>query len=307
MRFESVSGDNKENIVERREELKESLGIVFCAKEKTGRQVSIAEQIKAAEEIDPPSVQFDLRGKTDEEIRDSLDDLISYRDTHPDTKISIHGDNPVIDTSDLGLKNKDRIIRELDILQEFEGSYTVHPPSIRSDVFEGLSRAQKNDIIDGYSAVLAHTVKKAIENEKEFSIAIENMPAEGSEGSWGQNLEDITILIEGIRKNLVAQGVDPDVAERYIGVTLDINHALEKTEEASEYENILKPWFQKLGEHLRVIHVYAPSKVSQKFVSRYEMALDLASKFSPRARLFIESKHGLDITKQIYQTAKKIQ
>ncbi len=292
---------------ERREELKEELGIAFSAKQKMGGTASIESQIRIAEEMNVATIQFDFRNRETEEIEQSEEALLAYRERYPDVRFSIHGDTPKIDEQTLEIKNKEKIEKQLQVAQYLSSeSYTIHPPSVNQKVFEELPLETKEKIISNYVDILAQAIKKSFDDGIKFSVAIENMPTKGEDGAWGQKIEDVLLLLREIEKKAVEKGVNPDVVKDYVGATLDVNHALH----AAAHENfieILEPWFRELGDYLRVVHLYAPREADEKFIEKHKIALDFASKFNPNARLFIESKQTPEITGRLYFSAKGIE
>ncbi len=291
---------------EKREKLKEGFGVVLCTKMKEGGTASIETQTKLAEEMNLSAVQFDFRNRTDKEIEQSKVMLADYKKTHPDVAISIHGETPKINEADLSFKNKNRTLREIGFLQQLSGeSYTVHPPSISQKLFKELSDDARSQIIENYSGIFVQAVKSASGSESKFSLGIENMPVKGEDGSWGQNVEDILMLVKRIEQDIVEQGIDFKIAHEYVGATLDISHALHGAD-PKEYKNILESWFKKLGDYLRIIHLYTPSNPNEEFNEKYRLCLDLASQFNPNARLFMESKQSPEITKELYNSTKQI-
>ena len=295
------------DIIERRRELKDNFGIALSTRQKEGENMSLENQVEVAGQLELPSVQFDLRNRTTDEIHQALEALHTYKELHSFGHISIHGETPRIDESNLSFKNKDRITGELYLVQELLGeSYTVHPPAINAKMFSGLPQDVQEKIIDNYSSIFVEAIQKAVVDKKKFSLAIENMPNKGDEGAWGQTVEDVLFLIKKIESTLVEQGIDPDLAHEYVGATLDVNHALHGVE-PKDAKAVLESWFKNLGEYLKVVHLHTPSSPSESFVTKYEWALEFASQYNPRARLFMESKQDAQITTDIYRAAKEVQ
>lgn len=295
-----------EEQLERKEEIEKGFGIVLCTKQKNGETAQLKDQIEFAEKMDLPSVQFDFRNRKKEEITQNIEALINFKEKNPDVSISIHGGTPEINEVTLDLKNKEQIIDELELLQKLSGeSFTVHPLSINSEFFNNLPTETKNILIENYCSVFVKAIKEGIDKGNKFTIAIENMDSKGKDGSFGQTLEDITFLINKIQEQAVKQGVDSKVVKEYIGATLDINHALSSTEDIN-YQTILEKWFEGLGDYLKVIHLYTPSNWDQKFNNKYQTSIDLATKFNPNAKLFMESKQDPKITQNVYTQTKKL-
>lgn len=300
-------GTPEQYIVQSREKIREMFGVAISTLQKDGGTTSLSDQVEVASTMEIPAIQFDFRNRTIEEIQEGLEALLQYRSAHPDVVISIHGDTPKIDETDISIQNHDRLLEELKIVQELIGeSYTVHPPSVQSKLFESLSPEVRATVIDRYAAIFCGAITAAYAQGKKFSVAIENMSAQGEEGAWGQKVEDILFLIQKIEKELIAQGVDPIAAHEYVGATLDVNHALYEVN-VPDYQTILETWFKGLGDYLKVIHLYTPSALNTKFSEKYRLCLDLAAQYSPHARLLMESKQDTSVTTKVYAAARQIE
>ena len=305
MNLDYPQDNDEEKNAERLEKLKEGFGVTLCAKQKDGEIIPLEDQIELAEKMDTSSVQFDFRNRTDEEIDRSAENLIKYRQEHPDMNLSIHGETPQIEAATLKLRNSDRTAKELILVQDLASeSYTVHPPSINSKLFSGLPQETKDEIVGNYCSIFTEAIEKAVAAKKSFSLAIENMPNKGDEGSWGQTVDDIMLLIRKIESTLVSKGIDPTTAREYVGATLDINHALHDTE-TENYGDVLKSWFEGLGDYLKVIHLQAPSSIDRKFTEKCILSLELAARFNSNARLFMESKRNPETTEEIYKKSRE--
>lgn len=293
-----------EKSLERRKMLLEGLGIVLCTKQKDGGFATFEDQIKLSEDLNLPSVQFDFRNREDDEFEKGLELIRLYKQTHPETVVSIHGETPKINESDLSIKNTKRIDEELNFIKEIGGeSYTVHPPSINSKLFDSLPPETKDSIIENYCSIFIDAIKAQSAKNDRFSVAIENMPTKGEDGSWGQKIEEIISLIKNIEARLLQESFNPTEAKSHVGATLDINHALHGANR-EDYEHILESWFKGLGEYLRVIHVYTPSQADDSFNDKMMLSLKFALQFNPNARLFVESKQNPASTKEIYTRVK---
>jgi hypothetical protein len=292
---------------EKRKNLAESLGVTLCTKNKEGVVRSLGEQIAFAEQIGLKSVQFDFRNRGVEEIDTALNELVEFHKRNPDVAISIHGSTSEIDESGLAMKNAEQLLRELSILQELDGSLcTVHPPHISTEMFSGLEEPLGKAIIINYLALYAGSIQKAIVNGKTLTIAIENMPTKGGEGAWGQNPEELMLLIIEMEKLMLAMGIEQVTIKKSIGITLDINHALHGYD-GDKYGTVLEPWFMKFRDYIKVIHMHVPSKESPSFIKKQDTALSLATRFCPNAKIFMESKQDEVTTSSMYLSAKKVQ
>jgi len=303
MSSESFSQQSEQEIIaERREGLKENLGIALCSKQKDGSIVPLLSQIEFAQRMNLPSVQFDFMNRAVEEIELALDVFIEYRKSHPDTVLSIHGETLQIDEDNAGMKNRDRLLHELELTEKLGGeSFTVHPPSINSGLFGNLPKETHDKVLDHYCSVFTDAMKHGIK----LTVAVENMPVKGDNGAWGQNVSDIIFLIGRLEQAFVKAGLSPDDARARVGATLDVNHALHGAD-INMYETILTKWFQGLGEYLTVVHLYTPSEITEEFLEKQKLSLELASRFSPNARLFLESKQDMSVTKELYAKARSV-
>jgi hypothetical protein len=302
MSFESVSthSSETERAVETRRKLHESLGIVFCTEQKDGSHVPLVEQIHLAETLELPSVQFDFRKRSEEEIIEARDALRVFHETHPDVVISIHGETPQIDPEALDIRNKSHISTTLEHVLEFaNGPYTVHPLALRDQTWKKLSVETQNILLSKYTSVFTSAFNQHACGL--FSIAIENMPKKGADGAWGQTPEDIYTLVQHISEYCMANGDTPEIAEHRVGITLDINHALHDVDPA-DWEAELTSWFKKFGTRIRVIHLYVPSHYGETLDTKYQLVLDLATTYSPDAQLFLESKQDTEKTTAVYSS-----
>ncbi len=303
--FETNNTNHAETPAEKRTRLRNNIGVVLCTVQKNGTYSSPENQVKLAGEIDAPAVQFDFRDRTLEEIKGFASLLLDYRNLNPYSSISIHGDTPDFNDEDLTLKNYERIREELRFLQDIVGeSYTVHPPLITSLVFKHLPPEIQNGLIENYAHVFIEAIEEAIAHDNKFCISIENMPHGSSEDLFGQTIEELLLLIRKIREDLPRHGISEEIAKNYIGITLDINNALNDVE-TIDYRLMLRRWFRGLGENIKVVYVNVPSNVTVIFVDKYNLALELAARYSPNARIMLKSKHNAETTVRVYKASKE--
>jgi hypothetical protein len=211
-----------------------------------------------------------------------------------------------VDEANFEIRNKEKIRLQLSTAQSLASeSYTVHPPAIKEDLFAKLPLESREKIIDSYADIFAEAIIRAIKDGSEFSVAVENMTAKGEEGSWGQKVDDILILIRKIEQKVAEKGVDSDAIKNHVGATLDIDHAL-RGATLDNFMQILESWFKELGDYLKVVHLFGSSDADEKFIGKHKITLDFVSKFNPNARLFIESKQDPEITKELYTAAKEV-
>ena len=291
---------------EARERLRRGLGVVLCTRQKDESLARLADQVETADAIRSTATQFDFRNRTIEEIRETRELLKNLHEKLQGVALSFHGESPKIDENTFAIKNVDRIREEMGLARSLDGeAYTVHPPSVAEGRFLVSPTEVQEKVLQSYGELFVPELRASVENGKDFSIAIENMPVRGSEGSFGQRAEDILRLIECAERALVESGVNQEAARARVGATLDVNHALHSLE-YDEISDALRSWFETLRERIKVVHLYMPSEFNADLQNKYEVALSLASEFSPDARILIESKRDAVVTKQIYLETKKV-
>jgi hypothetical protein len=304
MSFESKPQDSFENTDLNKEHLKESFGVALCAKLKDGSTAQLSEQIDFVEKMRPSAIQFDFRNRTLEEIQQSKQSLHQLVERNPNMRLSIHGETPKINESDLSIKNLERIAFELNLVDDLKTeSFTIHPPSINTKLFQEASEEIREKILENYSTPFVNQIIHTINLGQTLCIAIENMPTKGEEGSFGQTPEELKVLLSSIEARLVESGIDQQTSSEHIGITLDINHALHGVD-PEEYEQKLTEWFVQLKNDIKVIHLYTPSEMGNDIENKHNLVLDLAAKYSPDTQLFLESKQNLETTENIYKTIK---
>lgn len=305
-KLKDVTDNIEESDAEKREKLEKSFGVVLCTRNKKGENTPLLSKIELAQEMQLPSVQFDFRYRSIEEIQKAIPELEKYRQAYPETIFSLHGDTPMVDEKTFDFINRDKIFGEIELLGDLKGeSYTVHPFAVSKKVFEAASSPDRERVINNYCDIFVEAIKSAINKSNKFSIAIESRPNKGANGSWGQTVQEMMLLIKKIEEDTVENtGLNREKVCGYVGVTIDINHVLEGVEPA-DYETVLREWFKELGDYIKVVHLYTPSETDGDFRKKYELVMDLAVKFSPKARIFMESKQDPEITKRVYSDIKK--
>jgi hypothetical protein len=304
--FETNDINLHESPSEKRLRIKNNIGVVLCTVQKNGRYSSPENQIDLAGEINAPAIQFDFRDRTLEEIKGFASMLLDYRHLNPYSSISIHGDTPDFNDTDLTIKNYERIREELRFLQDIVGeSYTVHPPLITSLVFKHLPPEIQNGLIENYAHVFIEAIEEAVAHDNKLCISIENMAHGGPEDLFGQTIDELLLLIKKVREDLPRHGISEEIAKNYIGITLDVNNALNDVE-AIDYRLILRRWFRGLGDNIKIVYVNTPSNVTAVFMDKYNLAIELAARYSPNARIMLKSKQDNETTKRIYRASKDI-
>lgn len=311
-RFEDSKKQTEERLGELNEQkaelikhrLLENLGISFSAKSKEKMPFSIEEQLATAQELGLKELQVDLRSRSD--IESTKEALLEFRRKSPETNTSLHGDTPKIDESTLELKNVDKLRQEIELATETGSDiYTVHPPSISHELFSQLPEEQQAKIIDSYATFYAESIRRAIDSGKLLVIAIENMPAKGEAGSWGQSPEEINLLVHKTMETLESRyGVEPKDSERFIGVTLDINHALATTG-WNEREAVMREWIDVLSEKIKAFHVYSPSSPGAEFDQKLGQFIKLYKEYGLDTPIYLESKHASEATKNVFLSGQQ--
>jgi sugar phosphate isomerase/epimerase len=287
-----------------KQRLLENWGISFSSREKDKTPLSIEEQLAIAKVLEIKELQIDLRNRSEIDlIREKLSE---FQKESPSTNTSLHGETPHIDEATLGIKNIEKLNQEIQLAIE-SGSdiYTVHPPHISREIFSNLTPEQQKTIIGNYSAFFAESIKKAVDSQKSLVVAIENIPAKGESGGFGQNPEEIKLMIDNVVEILEKQhNLDPQEAERFVGVTLDINHALTEAE-PSKREEIMRKWFDNLGGKIKAFHIYSPSSTGLEFDQKLSQFLRLYKEYGLDAPIYLESKQKPEATKEVFLSGRE--
>lgn len=300
MSFESTPQNKAETAQER---LNSDLGIVFCTEKKDGGHTTLEDQIEEAENLNLPAVQFDFRKRTYEELLATQERLETYREANPRSYLSIHGETPKISKENVAIENHDRIVQELRIAKTLGSeSYTVHPPRVNIEIWKSLTDAVREQILENYSSMFVEEIV-SVALEENFGVAIENMPTKGEEGVFGQTTEEIGSLVGRLENALVIKGIDAETAQKRIGITLDVNHALHGVA-ADRWEEELTRWFEEFGERIKIVHIYTPSNAGDEFKRKYQVTLDLAALHSPNTKIFLESKQESGTTATAYAAVR---
>lgn len=292
--------------LEKRNRLKNNIGVVLCTIQKDGTYNHHEEQIQLAKDLNSPSIQFDFRERTMNEIGSFATNIIEYRNENLHTSISIHGDTPELDETNLQIKNHDRVREELRFLQDISGeSYTIHPPNITSQIFKSIPKEVQTKIVENYTRVFTDAIKEAITHNNKFHINIENMPHGASGDLFGQSADEILLLLKSVREDLHLHGIDTEMAHAYTGVALDINHVLHDVE-TIDYRVVLRRWFRALGENVKVVYINTPTNLVESFINRYNLTLELSARYCPRARIMLKSRKDSETTLAIFERVKHL-
>lgn len=282
-----------------KQRLLENFGISFSAKSKEKTLFSVEEQLAVARELGLKELQVDLRSRSDAvNIKDAL---LEFKTKFPKTNISLHGETAQFDKSTFELKNANKLRQEIELAIEIGSDiYTIHPPSISRKLFSRLSEEQQAKIIDNYATFYAGSIKHAIDSDKPLTVAVENMPAKGETGSWGQSPEEINLLVNKITEILNNQyDINPKDTERFVGITLDISHALATTS-WNEREAVMRKWFNTFGTKIKAFHIYSPSNPGIEFNQKLSQFIKLYKEYGSDSPIYLESKHKPETTKNVF-------
>lgn len=294
MNPESRNAENREMTKER---LIQNWGISFSSKHKDGNTVTVEDEIRLAQDLDLHNVQIDLKDKDVSALRRKLLEFVRANDEN--LSVSLHSEIPQIDEETLGVKNAEKIEEEIDLAVTLGAKvFTIHPPNISKKLFDSISGNQRESIIENYCVFLSKAVMSVLKSGKSLTIAVENLPAKGEGGNFGQTPEEIKILIDRIKDILtVRMGIEPSEVDKFVGITLDVNHALSgKTETQEE----LTSWIKILFGSVKAFHVYAPGEVDQKFNERFDLVMSLCREYGIDVPIYLESKQDLRTTKKVF-------
>jgi endonuclease IV len=268
------------------------------------------QQFELAKDLGVKELQIDLRKIDLRNMPPNLidlikDELLKFKRERPEINISFHGKTPRINESSLEIENIKRFQMEIDLVIEVGVNiYTLHPPSIYSDVFYRLSPEQQEILLQNYANFLAQSIKKALDSGREMVIAIENMPA--GKGKFGQSIEEIILLLNEVERVLKQKyGMFFRDAERFVGVTLDVNHALHGINDVLTMEETFRNWLKNLGRRIKAFHFYChtdPNVFRRKFI-RF---LKLYEEYGLDVPIYLESKKSIEKTREIFLIGREI-
>ena len=242
------------------------------------------------------------------EVEDYIQIIDQMREKRSDIKISTHVDSPSLG-SDLEIKNADKLSQDiLKMAQNDCPLVTIHPGSIPMEIWQKVPKEVQEKVVESLAKFYAKNIAQARDADKILELAIENLPAKGEVGNWGQNPESLVLIIEKTRKILIMDygfGVEDVVVT--VGLTLDINHALTGTSDDQKAEK-LEQWFKVLSQDIKCFHVYTPSASEDGVYSvnnQLELLRQLCDKYHIRPEVFLESKKDMENTEKIYAAGKE--
>jgi sugar phosphate isomerase/epimerase len=249
-------------------------------------------------------MQIDLRSRDDlDSIREKL---LAFQEGSPLTNISLHGTTPLIDAETLGVKDGEKLRQAIRLAIECGcDMYTVHPPKISREIFSNLMPEQQKTIIDAYATFFAESIKRAVDSKKSLVVAIENMPTKGGGGGFGQSPEEIKAVVGRVVETLVEQhGFGSFDAERFVGVTFDVDHALIGADPGRQ-ETVIREWLDALGSKIKAFHIYAPSGPGLGFDQKLSQFLKLYKEYGLDVPIYLESKQKPETTRDVFLSGRE--
>jgi len=261
----------------------------------------LRQQFDLAKNLRLKEWQVDFRGRPFDLIED---ELLKFRQESPATNISFHGETPQINEGSLNIRNIERLHKEINLAIEVGSDiYTVHPPSISREIFYRLSSEQQGVLLQNYAIFFAKSIKQALDSGKQIVVAVENMPA--GEDKFGQSIEEVSLLLNKIGEILNKQyNMSSQDIERFVGLTLDVNHALHGAVDVLAREKILRSWFESLGKRIKAFHIYCPTN-QEGFQHKFGQFLKLYKEYGIDAPIYLESKKSLEKTREIFLFGKE--
>jgi endonuclease IV len=283
-----------------RKRLLENWGISFQGQAQESIDM-LRQQFELVKNLRLKEWQVDLRERSLNLIED---ELLKFRQESPATNISFHGETPQINEGSLDIRNIERLRQETNLAVEVGSDiYTVHPPSISREIFYRLSSEQQGVLLQNYANFFAESIKQALDSGKQLVVAIENMPA--GEDKFGQSIEEVSLLLNKIDEILNKQyNISSQDIERFVGITLDVNHALHGAVDVSAREKILRSWFDGFGKKIKAFHIYCPTN-PEGFQHKFGQFLKLYKEYGIDAPIYLESKKSLKKTREIFLVGKE--
>lgn len=279
-----------------RQRLLENWGISFQAQVEESAAM-LSQQFELAKKLRLKELQVDLRG--DRSLGLIRKALLKFKQESPTTNTSFHGETPQIDEELLDIRNTEKLGEEINLAIETESDiYTVHPPSVSSETFHRLPHQRQEALLQNYAAFFADSIRRALALGKQLVVAIENMPA--GKTQFGQNVEEIGRLINKLDEILEKQhNIKPQDIERFVGLTIDVNHALHGAVELAEREKILRNWFESFGKRIKAFHIFCPTN-PEGFQQKFSQFLKLCKEYGIDTPLYLESKKPIKKTEEIF-------
>lgn len=248
------------------------------------------------------SAQLSMRHKKNiEELRP----VISEIKENKDKDISFHMAGPSF-LEDGTIKNEQALEDDMRFVMSLGGGLiTIHPGAIPEPKFREAGSNFQQAVVENFSNFLARTLDLAKKKDQNLIIAVENLPNKGDQGNWGQKIEEIKTILSAIRQKLVINyNFDASETERRVGITLDINHALENVSDENKI-HVLEKWMKECQYNIRCFHVYTPglddNMREKNFESKIQAILEMYRKYALDVPLYLESKKDLNTTEKAFQ------
>ncbi len=295
-----TSDQETESHVEFYRRFQENYGISFSKGDMLSS--SAEEQVDYLSEKKINNAQFLIsKGRRMEEYLPYFKEL---KKNNPDALLSIHSSAPKFESlTNPAIKNSEKLLKDLEDAANADcGLVTIHPPEVPMVVWSEASEENQAEGVASLARFYAQAVAAANRSGKKLELAVENLPAKGNEGNWGQTPEQISLILEKTREVLVTQfGYKAEDAIAAIGMTLDIGHAL--AENKLEAESVLSKWLKELGQDIKCFHVGADSNLPMMEV-KLRLLRELCEKYQIEVPIFLESKVDLATTEDIYDVTK---
>ena len=290
---------------ESRKDFAERMGVSFSKEEML--KSSPREQADYILESNQKTAQFSVGSARS--LEEYLPIIAELMENDPELAISIHVSSPAINAESLSWDNGEKLSRDIQLAAEADCSpITIHPGTLPIREMQKLTEEIQEKILDSLADFYAGNISQTKNSGKVLELAIENLPAKGIDGNWGQQPEDLAKIIAKTRQSLVVNfGFKAEEAVAAVGMTLDVNHALTGLDEEKKAEK-LSEWFRELGQDIKCIHVYTPSDSRDgrdSVNNQLEILRRLGDKFNVKPEILLESKKDLETTKGIFDAGRK--
>lgn len=247
-------------------------------------------------------MQIDLRHRPDMENTVNL--LKEFKTKFREAKLSFHGNSPFMDIEKMSIINADELFKEAEIAAELGADiFTIHPPGLEQETITSIleNNENQNRFLKTYCSFLAEMINRAKNKNKDFKVAVENLPVKNKEGK-DISIEVMKLIIETTEKLLESQyGMSKEEAEQAVGITLDISNTSAIKGEKNR-EEVLKEWFSKMKSKIFCFHFYAPQEASPEFERKVNQFEVLYKEYELNVPIYLESKQPPSVTRELYKT-----
>lgn len=281
---------------EARQTFMKKFGISFSK----GEMLDSTPQEQAAYVLSSESKTVQFLVTKERSVQDYLPVIAELRENNPDISVSVHASSPKLNDEAKVVNKEDELIKSNVALAEVGcNSLTIHPGSIEMSDWLKASAELHESAINALAGYYARTIAAAKERGKSLTVAIENLPAKGMTGNWGQTPEELGLLIEQTRQILIKNfSFTADETINCVGITMDIGHALSGVAPEKRLET-LNDWFKKLSSDIKCFHV--PNESNDEVASLImETLRQLCDKYQISPEIYLESKKSLSDTKAAF-------